>query len=82
MRIFLRDDALYMGDNGRLLCGRHSGASARYTGRDISGQPVLEITGATLDALIADIGDETLIRCEIPSCGYTPKRVALVGGAA
>lgn len=39
----LEDDTLYIGDNGAVLCGRHSGASARYSGLDISGQPVAEV---------------------------------------
>lgn len=37
----LNDDQIYIGDNGRVLCGKHSGAMARATGRDISGQPVM-----------------------------------------
>ena len=36
--------ALYQGDNGRLLCGRHLGAMASATGRDLSGQPLMRIT--------------------------------------
>lgn len=36
-------NALYLCDNGRCLCGRHLGASAKHTGRDISGQPILRL---------------------------------------
>ena len=36
----LKPDALYMGDGGRIFCGKHAGTSALYTGRDISGQRV------------------------------------------
>ena len=40
----LEADALYLGDNGRCYCGQHSGATAQATGRDLSGQRVLELT--------------------------------------
>lgn len=40
----LRSDDLYIGDNGRIYHGRCSGFSARYTGRDISGQRVELVT--------------------------------------
>lgn len=29
--------AVYIGDNGRTLCGEHLGATAKFTGRDLSG---------------------------------------------
>lgn len=45
-RPVLNDNHLYLGDNGRCLCGRHSGMIARYTGRDTSGQPVTRVTQA------------------------------------
>jgi hypothetical protein len=44
----LDDDTLYMGDNGRVTCGRHAGCSARYSGRDISGQRVDKIGPAEI----------------------------------
>jgi len=42
----LREDALYLGDNGRSFCGRlgHAGMTAHFTGRDRSGQPVHRVT--------------------------------------
>jgi len=40
----LDPNALYWGDNGRCFCGECAGASAKYTGRDLSGQPVERIT--------------------------------------
>ena len=40
----LEDDRLYCGDNGRCFCGLHAGASARYTGFDVSGQRVWAIS--------------------------------------
>lgn len=38
--------ALYITDNGAILCGSHLGASARTTGRDISGQRIELVTDA------------------------------------
>lgn len=43
-KVVLQNDAVYLGDNGRCYCGLHSGMSARYTGRDISGQTVYRVT--------------------------------------
>lgn len=40
----LKSDALYIGDNGRAFCGEHAGTAALYTGRDLSGQPVMKVT--------------------------------------
>ena len=44
----LREDALYLGDNGRCFCGRlhHAGMTAHFTGRDLSGQRVHRVTEA------------------------------------
>jgi len=64
----LRDDVLYLGDNGQCLCGRHSGATARYTGRDLSGVPVTPSTRR----LTREVGDTSVIRCEVPSCTVRP----------
>ena len=36
-------DGLYLGDNGRCFCFEHAGASAKYSGHDISGQKVLRV---------------------------------------
>lgn len=65
-RPVLQPDALYLGDNGRCLCGEHSGTSARYTGRDLSGQKVQRVTPA--DAAEALAMGFTL-KCE--RCGRT-----------
>ena len=46
----LEDDALYIGDNGRVYHGRCSGMSARFTGQDISGQKVERITEYEIQA--------------------------------
>ena len=61
----LRDATLYLGDNGACLCGACSGASARYTGRDLSGAPVEPVSPA--DALQAARLYGVALRCE--SCG-------------
>jgi hypothetical protein len=37
-------DTIYLGDNGRALCGEHLGCSASMTGRDLSGQEIYPIT--------------------------------------
>lgn len=69
----LKEDALYFTDNGRIVCGKHAGMTAQYTGRDISGQRVKRVTKKDADAWLEDIGKP--IRCE--DCGpsqYRPLR--------
>jgi len=48
MSTALDEGTIYIGDNGRMFCGRLecAGASAHFTGRDISGQFVLRLTDA------------------------------------
>jgi hypothetical protein len=41
-------DTLFLVDNGGCLCGKHLGTTARFTGRDISGQRILKLTPALL----------------------------------
>jgi len=41
---FTVDHALYFLDNGMILCGAHCGTSAKYSGRDISGQRIERVT--------------------------------------
>ena len=65
----ISDSTLYLGDNGRCLCGEHLGTSARYTGRDLSGQPIMAIT--------PEIAKEAQqmgapLECEQPRCGRKP----------
>ena len=70
-RSVLRDGWLYIGDNGRMLCGRHSGMSARYTGRDISGQKVARVKAEEVAAYCAETGeDPSIFACE--DCGRRP----------
>lgn len=40
----IRSSTIYLVDNGAAYCGDHLGSTARATGRDISGQPILPIT--------------------------------------
>lgn len=61
----LLDDALYLTDNGRVVCGEDAGASARYTGRDISGQRVKRVTTKNDAYWMAELGSH--ISCE--QCG-------------
>jgi len=58
----LKPGALYLGDNGRCFCAEHAGASARYTGRDISGQRVHRITAGDRAAWRIEVGSEP--QCE------------------
>jgi hypothetical protein len=60
----LKDDALYIGDNGRVYHGRCAGQTARYTGRDLRGAKVLRIPNAEIQA------EPDLWTCE--SCEGTP----------
>lgn len=39
----IKENALYLCDNGRCVCGKHLGHSARTTGRDVSGQRIYQI---------------------------------------
>lgn len=49
----ITDDAIYECDNGAWLCGKHLGSSAKFTGRDISGQPIHRLTGPELTEVFA-----------------------------
>jgi hypothetical protein len=62
----LAERNLYLGDNGRCFCGtqRCAGMTAFYSGRDLSGQKVMPLTGV----MVAANGfDATSFACE--SCG-------------
>jgi hypothetical protein len=61
------DTALYFTDNGRIVCGRHLGASARATGRDISGQAIKEATPDEATRWLHEVGES--MQCE--ECGAT-----------
>lgn len=59
----LSEKVLYLGDNGRCFCGksRCAGATAYFSGRDLSGQRVLPITPA--------LARQNGFTCE--GCGYS-----------
>lgn len=59
----LEDDALYITDNGACYCGKHTGAAARYTGHDISGQKVDRVTEAD-QSYYEQIADGRRMACE------------------
>lgn len=62
----LLDNALYLGDNGRCFCGAHAGTTAKYTGRDLSGQRVMKLTAA--DAAYSASKGWPAAKCETPGC--------------
>jgi hypothetical protein len=66
----IQSDTIYLGDNGRALCGAHLGASARYTGRDLSGQ---EIMAVTPDVAAEAEAEGWTVKCE--QCGKSASRL-------
>lgn len=52
----LKDDVLYFGDNGRCFCGKHAGASARYSGRTISGHRVHRVNDRDREEWRREVG--------------------------
>ena len=69
----LKDESLYLTDNGACYCGKHCGSSARFTGRDISGQKVHALTVEDVRESIAAYQYEPA--CE--TCGRTLSFVAV-----
>ena len=69
----LKETSLYLGDNGRLTCGRlHcAGMTAHSSGHDLSGQKMLLVTPAMADELQRMIGRP--ITCE--ACGQPASRI-------
>lgn len=65
-RKVLREGAVYWSDNGRRICAKCAGASALYTGRDLSGQKVERITVEECAMWQREIG--VVMACE---CGGT-----------
>lgn len=63
-------ETLYLTDNGACYCGDHLGYTAKHTGRDISGQPILPVTPDVVSE--ADSVGASLA-CE--SCGRTASRL-------
>jgi hypothetical protein len=63
-------DGVYLTDGGACYCGEHLGASARFTGCDISGQPIMKVTPDMMNEPHAD-----LLACG--TCGKKPARLWL-----
>jgi len=63
----LNPEHLYFGDNGRVFCGalRCAGATAFYSGRDLSGQKALDVCAPRRLAFLGDRAKS--LRCE--GCG-------------
>lgn len=59
-------DTLYLVDNGACYCRAHLGITAKTTGRDLSGQPILPIT---FHAVKAEGVDPDTFGCE--TCGVS-----------
>jgi len=55
-RPVLRGGAVYWADNGRRICAGCAGASALYTGHDLSGQPVERVTAEDVRDWPTDLG--------------------------
>lgn len=68
----LVDGAVYWADGGRRVCALCAGASALYTGRDLSGQPVERVGCEDVAAWTPDLGP---MECEMGCTTLT----ALVG---
>jgi hypothetical protein len=66
----ISDATIYMTDNGATYCGAHLGTTARMTGRDISGQPIMAVTPDVLSEAEA-MG--YVPKCE--TCGKAPSRL-------
>jgi len=65
MDIKLKTNSLYLGDNGRITCGKHCGATAQATGRDLYGAEMLEVDKDMAVQWFEDVGSP--ISCE--TCG-------------
>jgi hypothetical protein len=55
-RPVLAEGAVYWADNGRRICAKCAGASAKYTGHDISGQAVARVTLADVEGWPDEFG--------------------------
>jgi len=63
--------ALYFTDNGRIVCGEHLGMTARFTGRDISGQRIVAVKPRDL----AEFARQDFV-CRCERCGKGAHSVA------
>lgn len=67
----IHDTTIYLTDNGAVYCGAHLGATARATGRDLSGQPILAVTDA-----VAREAKAMGLAAACERCGRTPEEAA------
>jgi hypothetical protein len=60
----LKAGRIYIGDNGRVMCShlKCAGQTARYNGKDISGQQVQEVTAADL-SIVPGFPDSFTCQC-------------------
>jgi hypothetical protein len=65
---------VFFTDNGRILCGEHLGVTARATGRDLSGDEIVEVDPASEVELRKAHGPagKTIALCE--RCQYEARR--------
>ncbi len=63
------ESSIYLTDNGAAYCGEHLGANAKYTGYDISGQPIVEMTPEIAMEEWRVAGFD--LKCEEPRCERT-----------
>jgi hypothetical protein len=69
MKNRLHAGRVYSGDNGRLFCADHAGATAKASGRDLSGQRVFALTTEEMAYLRRETGEGVL--CE--TCRTRPR---------
>lgn len=65
----LAPNTLYIGDNGRITCGKHCGCTAQATGADLHGSQMLAIDAAAAAEWLATEGEP--ISCETCSLTFT-----------
>ena len=73
MKHVLNPDRLYIGDNGRLFCGKPqcAGATASATGHDLSGQKVDVLSAASIRAMQQDLDSyERGLKVACEGCGF------------
>jgi hypothetical protein len=61
----IREDSVYLTDNGAAYCGAHLGVTARMTGRDLSGRTIMRVTPRVREQALAEFG--FAVKCD--QCG-------------
>lgn len=75
---FLKPGTIYSADNGRLICLECAGASAKFTGRDISGQKVRRIPRSENAFWRKTFGKDMACECGKTGYGMTFPKGAIV----